>query len=102
MPHRHHEHLRQRGVPHPARSEEHTSELQSRSDLVCRLLLEKKKNTAIGLPRRGGTPNCLGSIISPFPNVMPNTFDPPINVRCSSPTTANPNGRTHPFTSMLS
>src|SRR2546421_6376311 len=27
------------------RSEEHTSELQSRSDLVCRLLLEKKKQT---------------------------------------------------------
>src|SRR5256712_4643905 len=31
--------------PHP-RSEEHTSELQSRSDLVCRLLLEKKKKNA--------------------------------------------------------
>src|SRR5206468_9155247 len=29
--------------PATARSEEHTSELQSRSDLVCRLLLEKKK-----------------------------------------------------------
>src|SRR5206468_10822427 len=28
-----------------ARSEEHTSELQSRSDLVCRLLLEKKNQT---------------------------------------------------------
>src|SRR5206468_11010991 len=28
---------------HAYRSEEHTSELQSRSDLVCRLLLEKKK-----------------------------------------------------------
>src|SRR5260221_10802967 len=28
------------------RSEEHTSELQSHSDLVCRLLLEKKKKTA--------------------------------------------------------
>src|SRR5207247_6563254 len=28
----------------PGRSEEHTSELQSRVDLVCRLLLEKKKN----------------------------------------------------------
>src|SRR3712207_7396409 len=28
----------------PARSEEHTSELQSRQYLVCRLLLEKKKN----------------------------------------------------------
>src|SRR5207249_10666639 len=29
-----------------ARSEEHTSELQSRFDLVCRLLLEKKKKTS--------------------------------------------------------
>src|SRR2546427_3012157 len=29
------------------RSEEHTSELQSQSNLVCRLLLEKKKNTEI-------------------------------------------------------
>src|SRR5215203_6657914 len=29
--------------PGPARSEEHTSELQSRQYLVCRLLLEKKK-----------------------------------------------------------
>src|SRR6266511_5904788 len=28
-----------------ARSEEHTSELQSRENIVCRLLLEKKKNT---------------------------------------------------------
>src|SRR5690349_22897621 len=28
----------------PPRSEEHTSELQSRRDLVCRLLLEKKKH----------------------------------------------------------
>src|SRR2546430_13004016 len=31
-------------TPNPARSEEHTSELQSQSNLVCRLLLEKKKN----------------------------------------------------------
>src|SRR3712207_8324536 len=31
-------------VPVPSRSEEHTSELQSRQYLVCRLLLEKKKN----------------------------------------------------------
>src|SRR5256885_10495236 len=33
-------------LPHPqgARSEEHTSELQSPCNLVCRLLLEKKKN----------------------------------------------------------
>src|SRR2546421_8372428 len=32
------------GVRARRRSEEHTSELQSRSDLVCRLLLEKKKD----------------------------------------------------------
>src|SRR3712207_7159888 len=32
------------GIAHPKRSEEHTSELQSRQYLVCRLLLEKKKN----------------------------------------------------------
>src|SRR5436190_4883441 len=31
------------------RSEEHTSELQSHSDLVCRLLLEKKKERARGI-----------------------------------------------------
>src|SRR5699024_11374420 len=31
------------------RSEEHTSELQSRFDLVCRLLLEKKKNSSKSL-----------------------------------------------------
>src|SRR2546430_17413478 len=30
-------------APHETRSEEHTSELQSQSNLVCRLLLEKKK-----------------------------------------------------------
>src|SRR2546430_3156756 len=32
------------GIPLRSRSEEHTSELQSQSNLVCRLLLEKKKN----------------------------------------------------------
>src|SRR5690349_23462237 len=34
-----------RGSKANSRSEEHTSELQSRRDLVCRLLLEKKKYT---------------------------------------------------------
>src|SRR2546422_7095607 len=33
--------------PGEARSEEHTSELQSRLHLVCRLLLEKKKNRRV-------------------------------------------------------
>src|SRR2546430_11233700 len=34
-----------RVAPRSTRSEEHTSELQSQSNLVCRLLLEKKKKT---------------------------------------------------------
>src|SRR2546430_9471482 len=34
------------GMTISARSEEHTSELQSQSNLVCRLLLEKKKKTS--------------------------------------------------------
>src|SRR3712207_6920250 len=34
-------------VGHRVRSEEHTSELQSRQYLVCRLLLEKKKKTEL-------------------------------------------------------
>src|SRR5438034_3750076 len=40
------------GREHPTgdRSEEHTSELQSHSDLVCRLLLEKKKKKKIKKP----------------------------------------------------
>src|SRR2546430_6143971 len=38
------------GERHPDRSEEHTSELQSQSNLVCRLLLEKKKqNTSTSI-----------------------------------------------------
>src|SRR5690349_22028272 len=48
-----------RGTPDPGlrlqiRSEEHTSELQSRRDLVCRLLLEKKKDEVEDLPVAGG------------------------------------------------
>src|SRR5206468_9225007 len=44
------------GVP---RSEEHTSELQSRSDLVCRLLLEKKKRKMISRPSAHCPVPCL-------------------------------------------
>src|SRR5947207_12143588 len=47
------------------RSEEHTSELQSHSDLVCRLLLEKKKNirkrhTTKDTHQRKRTATCIG------------------------------------------
>src|SRR3712207_7429169 len=41
--------LNQDERPFAARSEEHTSELQSRQYLVCRLLLEKKKNQILPL-----------------------------------------------------
>src|SRR3989440_4851215 len=45
-----------------SRSEEHTSELQSRSDLVCRLLLEKKKSPEPPAgPRPRSTPFCLST-----------------------------------------
>src|SRR5438270_5354537 len=39
-----------RGHAAGVRSEEHTSELQSQSNLVCRLLLEKKKTTLQSVP----------------------------------------------------
>src|SRR5438067_4217889 len=44
------------------RSEEHTSELQSRFDLVCRLLLEKKKSTG----RRDNNSACELPFFSPI------------------------------------
>src|SRR5256886_7902601 len=45
-----------RGRPYAPRSEEHTSELQSQSNLVCRLLLEKKKTPAPNSLRLAWTP----------------------------------------------
>src|SRR2546422_2686551 len=42
------------------RSEEHTSELQSRLHLVCRLLLEKKKNQARSASTRQRSNQCAG------------------------------------------
>src|SRR5205814_10268450 len=53
--------MRSRKTAGKLRSEEHTSELQSLRHLVCRLLLEKKKNTARGegrqtASRRSGRP----------------------------------------------
>src|SRR3712207_7517499 len=46
------------GVAAHDRSEEHTSELQSRQYLVCRLLLEKKTDSAVWLPTRRSPPAC--------------------------------------------
>src|SRR5438132_4221125 len=52
------------------RSEEHTSELQSHSDLVCRLLLEKKKKKAGAQAQRGAvshTPRRSASALARLP-----------------------------------
>src|SRR5437773_6948044 len=54
-----------------SRSEEHTSELQSHHDLVCRLLLEKKKNIRIKtLPFRSKRPPSTSSE-HPLPPTSP-------------------------------
>src|SRR2546427_7380403 len=45
----------------PGRSEEHTSELQSQSNLVCRLLLEKKKQKADATFHRPDAPTMGGA-----------------------------------------
>src|SRR2546430_8698450 len=46
------------------RSEEHTSELQSQSNLVCRLLLEKKK-ISLTLPRIAASPPAVPAPVEP-------------------------------------
>src|SRR5207249_5365950 len=50
---------RARGPDVLARSEEHTSELQSRFELVCRLLLEKKNDLAAGRIQCNETPSAI-------------------------------------------
>src|SRR2546430_5152689 len=49
------------------RSEEHTSELQSQSNLVCRLLLEKKKKTNYNVPYSSPFPALT---IAPVPKLQ--------------------------------
>src|SRR6266496_4031529 len=52
--------------PCPHRSEEHTSELQSRRDLVCRLLLEKKNDRRLyWAGRKPSSPTCRHSLRRP-------------------------------------
>src|SRR5256884_3003775 len=83
--------------PRKVRSEEHTSELQSRLHLVCRLLLEKKKNTThhptmtshslhtpstpASVPRLSLTPPLVNPTVPPTPNVTcPRPLDTPPNL----------------------
>src|SRR2546430_6080563 len=55
------------GHHHTGRSEEHTSELQSQSNLVCRLLLEKKKKPTLDHPPQ--RPHDNGSTVAPHLHV---------------------------------
>src|SRR2546430_11962428 len=64
-------------APNRRRSEEHTSELQSQSNLVCRLLLEKKKT------KRS---NSLNVITHHYP--LPNTRSSPL--QCTSEQSQSP------------
>src|SRR5207253_4326033 len=51
-------------APRAQRSEEHTSELQSRGHLVCRLLLEKKNNAIyLGLSQMSGAHNANRALL---------------------------------------
>src|SRR5207249_8978404 len=53
------------------RSEEHTSELQSRFDLVCRLLLEKKKTRICSAGHRHAGPDRSSTVSSPLRHSLP-------------------------------
>src|SRR5256886_5179839 len=64
------------------RSEEHTSELQSQSNLVCRLLLEKKKHTARPPPLFiggcwGGWPTVRSGSAPRSASICPGVFSRP-------------------------
>src|SRR5256885_7098500 len=64
-------------VIHPDRSEEHTSELQSPCNLVCRLLLEKKKLNPLTCAMR--------PLPTPPAHLRTSTFPPPIRPLSPSP-----------------
>src|SRR5438034_3804011 len=71
------------GEPGAPRSEEHTSELQSHSDLVCRLLLEKKTSSTASRPCAAIPPPSPSTSASPPPpsssssKKNPNSGPPP-------------------------
>src|SRR2546427_444482 len=69
-------------TPEDMRSEEHTSELQSQSNLVCRLLLEKKKKAPNADPPTSiRSPNVSTTLHlhSPINVASPSYFTPPTN-----------------------
>src|SRR2546429_3094608 len=67
-------------LPARTRSEEHTSELQSRLHLVCRLLLEKKKKTPYTV---SATARCHTHLQARLPLVQPHPLNPGRRLRGS-------------------
>src|SRR5256886_8951198 len=67
-----------------ARSEEHTSELQSQSNLVCRLLLEKKKISTPYTPDPPEKCNCVIQTIFAFHSVFCMLTSMDVSTTCSS------------------
>src|SRR5436309_7441943 len=70
------------------RSEEHTSELQSRENLVCRLLLEKKKKNSVSITTRLGVSSI--ELTAPNPQALLDQADRSLYA-------AKRSGRTPPF-----
>src|SRR5438093_6652156 len=67
--------VRRATAPVPGeRSEEHTSELQSLTNLVCRLLLEKKKDTDIMISLFRALAHAQAAIIQAIGMAMDNTY----------------------------
>src|SRR2546429_3752185 len=58
-----------------SRSEEHTSELQSRLHLVCRLLLEKKKSVTARIVSTQAAVSALALFVSLTQNLLNRVFD---------------------------
>src|SRR5256885_12227442 len=77
-----------------SRSEEHTSELQSPCNLVCRLLLEKKKkhNTHSVSP----DPSVLPVHPQPHPRAAADLCGALWDTRCTRPDARHPSARCHP------
>src|SRR3712207_7122103 len=65
------------------RSEEHTSELQSRQYLVCRLLLEKKKTNSLSFLLTIGTIDNMSSVTTSRNNIVTNAVDIHLYVFCT-------------------
>src|SRR5690348_17467278 len=83
-------------VERSARSEEHTSELQSPVHLVCRLLLEKKNSASTASSSLAGcaVPTSPGTPTAGCPSISPLTSSPSsyrsVLIRCSTPCPPSP------------